>query len=116
VRGVSDSVGGPVGAAFLREAQRLVAARPAASDSAFSDRIALLGVRDGDTVTVVLRHSGSGRVPREVFWENVVDYYFVRDTTGHGWRYVARRLAEAREYVVENPNPSRSLCVDAPAK
>ena len=116
VRGVSDSLGGPVGAAFLREAQRLVAARPAADSSAFSDRIVLLGLRDGDTVTVVMRHAGSGRVPQEVFWENVIDYYFVRDSTVHGWRYVTRRLAEARDYVVENPNASRSLCGDARVK
>ena len=116
VLGVSDSVGGTVGAAFLREARRLVAARSAASDSAFSDRIALLGVRDGDTVAVVMRHSGSGRVPREVFWESVVDYYFVRDTAGRGWRYVARRLAEARDYAVDTPSVSGSLCSDVRVK
>ena len=116
VRGVTDSLGGQVGAAFLREAERLVAARQAADSSASSDHIALLGLRDGDTVTVVLRHAGSGRVPREVFWENVIDYYFVRDSAAHGWRYVARRLVEARDYVVEHPDASRSLCGDARGK
>jgi hypothetical protein len=116
VRGLSDSVGGMVGAAFLREAQRLVAARPPAHDSAFSDRIALLGVRDGDTAAVILRRSGSGRVPREVFWENVVDYYFVRDSAGRGWRYVAQRLAYARDYVVDTPSASHTICGNARAK
>jgi hypothetical protein len=113
VRGVTDSLGGPVGTAFLREAQRLVAARQAPDSNAFSDHIALLGLRDGDTVTVVLRHDGSGRVPHEVFWENVVDYYFVRDAAARGWRFVSRRLVEARDYVVENPDASRSLCSTA---
>ena len=116
IRGVSDSIGGSVGGAFLREAQRLVAMRPAADDSAFSDRIALLGVRDGDTVAVILRHSGSGRVPREVVWENMIDYYFVRDTAGRGWRYVAQRLAVARDFVVDSPSISRSLCEAARTK
>jgi hypothetical protein len=43
---------------------------------------AVPGSHVGDTVTVVVRHSGSGRMPREVFWENVVDDSFVRDTAG----------------------------------
>lgn len=115
ILGVIDSVGGHVGSAFLHEARRLVAARPPARDSASSDHIALLGLRDGDTVAVVLRHSGSARVPRDVFWQNVIDYYFVRDTATSAWRLVSQRLADARDYESTSPTRWMPLCRNARA-
>jgi hypothetical protein len=113
VRRLADSVGGTVGAAFLREARILVAARPAADRSASSDNITLIGLQDGDSAAVVMRHGGSGR---EVFWKYVIGYYFARDSASSGWRYVARRMYEASDSVMVNPDTSRAVCREFLAK
>lgn len=107
VRRLADSVGGTVGAAFLREARIMTAARPAAERSASSDNITLLGLEDGDSAAVVLRHAGSRP---DVFWRYVIGYYFARDSSAARWRYVARRMFEASDYAVVNPDSTRHVC------
>ena len=112
VVGVDDSVGGTVGAAFRRAGRGAIAAMSAAADSLGVLRFALLGVRDGDTATVVLRVSGAMPPPSRAFWINDIDYYFVRLEAPARWRFVDRRLVSASDYVADGDSKRQPKCLN----
>jgi hypothetical protein len=110
VRGATTAVGGEVGRAFAEETARLLAARPAAASTAHSDRLMLLRLRDGDTATVVVRHVGARAQPSPGFWDNTIEYYFVRDTARSAWHAVAAQLVAARDFVVDAAEGMSEVC------
>lgn len=113
VAGIDESLGGSVGAAFRLAGQQAAAARPAAGDSVGLLRFALLGLRAGDTATVMLRISGTVAPPSRAFWVNDIDYRFVRTDTASPWRFVDRRLTSASDYVADaGPVRRRTQCLN----
>ncbi|CAN5377387.1 hypothetical protein BH09GEM1_BH09GEM1_05300 [soil metagenome] len=97
---IADSLGAPIGRAFVDEGERIAHAMPTAGPGAASMSLTLIGIATGDTSMVRISLWGDSGANSNSFWENRFGYRFTRDRTGAEWHFVERVALYFADYVV----------------